>query len=133
MNRACSESLRIARFALVGGSAALVYAASLLAIVHFLATSSMVSSALAYVIAIPFSFLGQKYFTFRSRGAMWGELPSFLLLQGVNLIAAVAVTHVVVDVLGFGHYAGIAAVIIAIAVISYASMALAIFRKTPGK
>jgi putative flippase GtrA len=133
MNRARSEFLRIARFALVGGSAALVYAASLLTIVHFFATSSVLSSALAYVIAIPFSFLGQKYFTFQSRGAMRRELLSFLLLQGVNLVAAVAVTHVVVDVQGLGHYAGIAAVIIAIAVISYASMALAIFRKTQGK
>ncbi len=133
MNKLAGEFFRAARFGLVGGAAALVYAASLLSLVHLFNTGSMLSSALAYLVAIPFSFLGQKYFTFQSKGAMWKELPAFLLLQGFNLFAAMFVTHVVVDVLGLGHYAGIVAVIIAIAIISYGSMALAIFRKTPGE
>jgi putative flippase GtrA len=130
LNRATTEFFRIARFGMVGGSAALIYAVSLLALVHFLNLGSLLSSALAYLIAIPFSFLGQKYFTFQSKGKLQGELPGFLLLQGFNLLAAMAVTYVTVDVLGFGHYAGIAAVIIAIAIISYVTMALGIFRKS---
>jgi putative flippase GtrA len=129
VDKLAREFFRIARFGLVGGSAALVYAVSLLSLVHLFNTGSMLSSAVAYLVAIPFSFLGQKYFTFRSKGTMWKELPAFLLLQGVNLIAAMFVTHVVVDVMGLGNFAGIVAVIIAVAIISYASMALAIFRK----
>jgi putative flippase GtrA len=129
VRKVTTEFFRVARFGLVGGSSALVYAVSVLAIVHFLGVGSMLTSALAYMIAIPFSFLGQKYFTFQSKGAMWKELPAFLLLQGVNLFAAMFITYAVVDVFGLSHLAGICAVIAAVAVISYSSMALAIFRK----
>ncbi len=130
LSEATTEFLRVARFGLVGGSAALIYAASLLVLVHFLNLGSLLSSAIAYLTAIPFSFLGQKYFTFQSKAKFQHELPGFLMLQGFNGVAAMAVTYVAVDILGLGHYVGIAAVIIAIAVISYGTMALKIFRKS---
>jgi putative flippase GtrA len=128
MNKLCNEFFRLLRFGLVGGSSAVVYAAVLLALVHFLGTGSMVSSALAYVAAIPVSFFGQKYFTFQSQGNVKRELPAYLLLQGVNLIASVFVTYTVVDLVGMSHYLGILAVVSVITLISYAAMALAIFR-----
>jgi len=128
MNRFGSEVARVARFGLVGGSASVVYAASVLALFHS-GAGSVLSSALAYLIAIPFSFLGQKYFTFQSKGALLKQLPAFVLLQGFNLMTAMFLTYVVVEVAGLGYFAGIAAVIITVAGISYGSMALGIFRK----
>ena len=125
------EFLRLVRFGIIGGSSALVYAANLLALVHFFGTGSMMSSAVAYLIAIPVSFLGQKYFTFQSQGAVRRELSAYLVLQGINLVAAMLVTYVVVDVFGMSHIIGILAVIVVVALLSYVFMALAIFRKTP--
>ncbi|MEQ1863929.1 MAG: GtrA family protein [Micropepsaceae bacterium] len=122
------EVLRLVRFGLVGGSSAAAYSLVLLALVTYAGAGSIVASALAYVIAIPVSFLGQKYFTFRSQGAVQRELPAFVALQAVNLVAAVFVTYVTVDVIGASHYAGILAVVCTIALISYGAMALAIFR-----
>ena len=129
MNPTLAEVFRVARFGLVGGAAALIYAACLLALVHFFDVRSVVASALAYLVAIPFSFLGQKYFTFRSTGKVQQEFAGFVILQGLNLLVAMAVTYLVVDVMELGHYAGILAVIAIIALISYGAMALAIFRK----
>jgi putative flippase GtrA len=112
----------------VGGSSAAAYSFVLLALVTYAGAGSIVASAAAYVVAIPVSFLGQKYFTFRSQGAVQRELPAFLALQVVNLVAAVFVTYVTVDIIGANHFVGIFAVVCTIALISYAAMALAIFR-----
>ncbi len=127
MNKFWFEFVRLVRFGLVGGSSAVVYATVLLSLVHFLGTGSVVSSALAFVAAIPVSFFGQKYFTFQSQGTVKRELPAYLLLQGVNLIASVFVTYTVVDLFGMSHFFGILAVVIVITMVSYAAMALAIF------
>lgn len=122
------EGLRLVRFGLVGGSSAAAYSLVLLALVTYVGTGSIVSSALAYVVSIPVSFLGQKYFTFRSQGAVQRELPAFIALQIVNLVAAVFITYVTVDIFGASHFAGILAVVCTIALISYGAMAFAIFR-----
>lgn len=122
------EVLRLGRFGLVGGSSAAAYALVLLVLVTFFGAGSIVSSALAYVISIPVSFLGQKYFTFRSQGAVRRELPAFIALQIVNLVAAVFVTYLTVDIFGASHLVGILAVVCTIALISYGAMAFAIFR-----
>ena len=117
----------LVRFGIVGGSSAVAYAISLLVLVDALELGSILSSALAYLIALPVSFLGQKYFTFRSSGPVRRELPAYLALQGVNLFAAMLVTYVTVDVLGASHMIGILAVIAVISLLSYVAMALAIF------
>jgi putative flippase GtrA len=124
-----NEAFRVLRFGIVGGSSAAAYAVTLMTFVNLLGMGTIVSSAMAYVVSIPISFLGQKYFTFRSRGAMGRELPTYLLFQSINLAASVLVTYVIVDVLGMNHYVGIVAVISIVTLISYAAMALAVFRK----
>ncbi len=118
---------RLARFGLVGGIAALVYALVFLAMVKFLATGSIVSSTVAYGIAIPVSFVGQKYFTFKSQGAARREFAGYLLLQAANLVVSVALTYAVIDVLGLGYYVSISGVVFFVALSSYISMRFAIF------
>lgn len=129
VSKILAEILRVAKFGLVGGISALVYAVSLFFLVKNFDMGSMQSSAVAYVIAIPASFVGQKYFTFKSPESIWRELPAFLALQAINLFSAMLVTYTVVDVLGLNHFVGVLAVIMTIAIISYCSMALSIFRK----
>jgi putative flippase GtrA len=85
---------------------------------------------LAYLIAVPVSFLGQKHFTFKSKESARRELPAYLLLQGLNLCAAMLITYVVVDVLSMGYVMGIFAVVV-IAGLSYLAMGLAVFRRVP--
>ena len=128
-----AELARIVRFGLVGGSSAAVYAVIMLGLADGLSVSPVWASAVAYVVAIPLSYLGQRRFTFRSKDPVRGQLPGFAALQGINFLAALGVTHLVTDMLGLGAWASVVAVIVVIVVIallSYCAMAFGIFRKS---
>lgn len=104
----------------------MVYAIAFLVFARFLHMGSVLSSAFAYLAAIPVSFLGQKYFTFASRVPVGRELPTFLLVQGASLCVSVLVTYVAVDVLGMTEVVGVLAVVV-IAGLSYVVMRSAVF------
>lgn len=120
---------RLVRFAIVGGVASLSYAMIAYLLVARMGVGQVAASAIAYIAALPISFLGQKFFTFRSRGAARVEAPRFLVLQGANLALASGVTAFFAHVLNAPAIYGIIAVCVAIPLSAYLAMSIAVFRK----
>lgn len=122
-----ATAARMLRFAITGGIASGVYAVVALIAVDLFAMSGLGASIVAYLVAIPVSFLGQKFWAFRAKGTLRQELPRFLAVQLFNLVAAAAIMAVLVDLAGIDRLIAIATVIIAIPVLTYALLARKVF------
>ncbi|MFZ1814793.1 MAG: GtrA family protein [Rhizobiaceae bacterium] len=118
---------QLARFAVTGGVASGVYAIVAYVCVSHAELSGTIASVIAYAIAIPVSFLGQKFWTFRSRGAIRQELSKFLMLQIGNLVAAAMVMGVLTDALSLDPVIGIMVVVIVIPILTYVVLSTRIF------
>lgn len=121
------EMLRILRFAITGGIASAVYAVVAVMAVDLFAMSGLFASIVGYLVAIPVSFFGQKFWTFRATGSMARELPRFLIVQLVNLAAAAMIMAVLVDVMGLDRLIGVAAVVLSIPAMTYLLLARNVF------
>ena len=119
--------MRIGRFGLVGIAASAAYAVFALLLIEGAGLRSWAASALAYVLAIPVSFFGQKHFTFRSRGPIASEIPAFLLLQAANVGLAAGVMALVADVAALPHALGVLAVLVVIPTVTYFALARGVF------
>jgi len=76
---------RCVRFVIVGGAAALGYfAVAQLAIAVF--HSVPLSSAIGYLCMLPFSFMGHKNWTFRSKGPARREMARFALVSFLAML-----------------------------------------------
>lgn len=120
-------TMRIARFALVGIVASGVYAVAGLSLVDGLNVPPVIASGLAYMTAIPVSFLGQKHFTFGSCGAVRRELSRFILVQALNLVLAAGIMALITDLFGQSHRLGIIVVIVSIPAVTYVLLATSVF------
>lgn len=118
---------RLVRFLVTGGIASGVYAVVALIAVDMFAMSGFVASIVAYLIAIPVSFVGQKFWTFRAKGAIARELPRFLLVQVLNLAAASLIMFGIVDTLGWDRLIGIGAVIAVTPILTYILLSYGVF------
>lgn len=114
--------LRLVRFGIVGGLASLIYAVVTYALITN-AMSPVWASVVAYAIAIPVSFLGQKYFTFDARGRVPVELSLFVITQAIGLLAAAAIMML----FAAKPIMGILAVVIAIPLMNFVAMTYFIF------
>jgi len=121
--------LRIVRFAITGGIASGVYAIIAIVAVDMMGMSGLGASALAYLVAIPVSFIGQKFWTFRASGTLRRELPGFLAVQAVNLVAAAVIMALLVDVLKLDRIVGVGAVVIAIPAMTYLLLSRKVFKE----
>ena len=122
-------ALKLTKFGITGIISTLVYVfLSYLFIwhVHF---EPVVSNTIAYILAIPISFFGQKYFTFKSSGAVKTEAPRFIALQLTCLLASIIITFFCGSVFKLHPAIGIALVVVIIPLISYSAMTLLIFRQ----
>lgn len=80
----------ISRFAIVGLASTGLYAVLALASEQWLGMTAIVASVAAYAVATIFSYLGQKFVTFRSGGAHRSEGPRFLALTALGFAIATA-------------------------------------------
>lgn len=118
---------RLVRFAVVGATAAGVYAIVALVLIDSVGLAAMAASVIAYLVAIPVSFAGQKLWTFRSQGPVEREVPRFVGVQLANLAASAALLDVVVDRLHFDRLVGIAAVCVAVPLATYIALRYLVF------
>jgi putative flippase GtrA len=119
--------MRVGRFGLVGIAASATYAILALLLIEGAGLPSWAGSALAYVLAIPVSFFGQKHFTFRSHGHIASEMPAFLLLQAANIGLAAGVMAVATNVAGLPHWLGVLAVVAVIPAVTYVALTRSVF------
>lgn len=119
--------LKLVRFGIVGVVAAITYAVLAYVFIWVFEFSEVLASALAYLIAIPVSFIGQKYMTFMSKAAVKTEAGKFLILQLFCLVAAMLIPIIITDVVGLHPNFSILAVCILIPPISFGVMLFMIF------
>lgn len=124
------QFMRLARFGLVGGAATLAYGVIAYGLVSYGKIGDVLASVIAYAAAIPVSFLGQKFFAFRSTEPARQELVRFLVVQGFNLVLAAGVMALVTNVFDLASIWGIVAVMLTIPMITYILLAVAVFRRS---
>lgn len=92
---------KLLRFGLVGVPVTVSYGVSAYAAVRWLAMAPWLANLVGCAAAIAVSYIGQKYFTFRSHGAHQLELPKFLVTCVVAIVASslciAAITRAGVD------------------------------------
>ena len=120
--------LRLIRFGLVGGLASLIYAVVTYALISK-SIAPVWGSVIAYAIAIPVSFLGQKYFTFDAQGRVPVELSLFVITQAIGLILAAVIMSICTNLWPTKPLIGIGFVVTAIPIMSYFSMRYLVFPK----
>jgi putative flippase GtrA len=113
---------RVVRFCMVGGVATLTYASSAFALSYGLGSSLLPAAAaslLAYLIAMPVSYLGHKHVTFESDGAHVLEAPRFLASAALGIGISCLVPLAVVNGLGMAPAISIALTCILVPVVNY--------------
>ncbi len=85
-----SRGALVSRFAVVGLASTGLYFVLALAFAEGLGVAAVTASLLAYVLATVFSYLAQKFVTFRSHGAHTAEAPRFLVLTAFGFAVATA-------------------------------------------
>ena len=118
--------LRFVRFALVGGSASLVYAAAVAILAHSSEIRYTVAIA-TYLALVPPTWLAQRRLVFRSRRRFPGEFMRYLAVQAVGIcLASAAVPQLATGgpTWNFGVYLGNAA---AAAAVSFVLSSLFVF------
>ncbi len=81
-SRALQELLIIIRFALVGGGVLLVHLATAYTILHFYPDLPVLMvNTMAFFVAFQFSYLGHRFFTFKSGGSH----AKFFFVAGIGL------------------------------------------------
>ena len=118
---------RFVRFGIVGGLATLTYAVVSYFLITDIQLGAAISSSLAYLVSVPISFFGQKYFTFNSQGRVIVEVPKFLVVQVINIILCGVIMSVATEVLNFPTVVGIACVVLLIPLASYLMFAALVF------
>ena len=116
------------RFGLVGAAASLLYAVLAYGFIEGSVLPPTLASAAAYSLAIPFSFIAQKFFTFKARGDFKLELPRFLATQAVGLLIA-TVIMAFIEKSSYEPLWGITAVVIAVPLLNFLLMNNYVFKK----
>jgi putative flippase GtrA len=120
--------VELARFALVGSGATLLYGAIGLVLLHagMAATSS---SVIAYCLAGALSYCGHKFFTFGSQGEHAKEAPRFVLVNGFGFACALLAPQVATGILRVDARWAIAFTCVAVPAFSYFAMKRLVFTR----
>lgn len=124
--------VKLLRFGLVGGAATLLYGLFAVALQELFAPPVLLGHALAYHLAIPASYLGQRSFTFRYRGSDRRALKRFLVTAAVAFAISTAAVYGVEAWLGWPYLAGTLITMLVVPLVSFATMLLWVFFEPEG-
>lgn len=125
--RSSSSFFRVTRFVFVGAMASLIYLVVAATLHRYLGWEKFVSSFIAYVVAIPVSFLGHKRVTFRDKGEVNGQAVKFALLQAVNVSVILLAVYVTEPLANIGYWIGLFLGVVLMPVTSFLVMHFFIF------
>jgi putative flippase GtrA len=114
-------------FLVVGGTATVCYVA-LAGGLHFLGLSPATSSAAAYSLCIPPTYLAQRRYTFRSAQAHSVGLIRFVGTQGAGMLVASLSTSLATTVAGWAALPAFLLSAVAAASVTYFLQKLWVFR-----
>jgi putative flippase GtrA len=125
------EVPQVARFALVGGMATLLYTSVGIGAVS-LGIPLMEANAVAFAASLAFSYLGHHHFSFGVKGCHHVYGPRFVLVSSALVAATFALTSALQAAGGLDHRVILAIVAVAYAAASYLINACWSFRREPG-
>jgi putative flippase GtrA len=116
-------------FVTFGGLAGLVYAVILVMSVDILGIPTFIGSIIAFALAIPVSYLGNRWVTYRSNNVLASEAARFIVVQVINLVLISAVVHFVMERFALPTYVGIAVAFLAAPIISFILFEMWVYRQ----
>jgi putative flippase GtrA len=124
-----TQLLKLMRFGAVGLSSSLLYGLMASALIHA-HVGLVVAHCIAYALAIPFSYLAQRGFTFRSSRSHVMSFPRFLLTNAVSFLLSTGIVAMS-TALQVPAAAAIAAVIVFVPLINYLCLNAWVFPDHP--
>lgn len=119
--------LRLVRFAIAGGTSTALYGIFAFILSSAIDTKFLYIHALSFALAIPFSYMLQKKFTFRHNGAHKQTAWRFLITTGAAFLITSATSFFLVDVWHMAEWMGIVIVMFIVPVISFITMSCWVF------
>ncbi len=123
---------KILGFITFGGLAGMVYAVILVASVDAFGLPIFLGSVIAFALAIPVSYFGNRWVTYRSNNMLASEVYRFLVVQTLNLVLTSVVVHFMIEWFGLPTYTGVIVAFIAAPVISFVLFELWVYRQRQG-
>lgn len=120
-------SFRFLRFAFIGGLSSAIYAIVVWTLLNYQWLDAFFASVIGYCAAMPFNFVGQKRFTFRSTGNANLELLGFIPVQLFNILLSGVIMKVSVDYLMWPSFIGIVLVVAVIPLTTYFLLKFLVF------
>jgi putative flippase GtrA len=125
---------RIAFFVAVGGTAAAVHFGIVVLLVELLRTPPLAANVAGWLVAFVVSFLGQWQLTFASRGTSWQHaLPRYFVLSLAGFVVNEGGYAVLLHFTALPYDAALAAVLLAVAVMTYLLGSRWVFRRTAAR
>jgi len=91
------------------------------------------ASVLAFAVAIPVSYFGNRWVTYRSRNVLGSEALRFIVVQVANLFITSAIVHFVGKRLGLSAGADVVVAFVAAPIVSFVLFELWVYRQRHGK
>ena len=122
----------ILRFGIVGGGSSLIYMVVVYVCFQIFGIAEVVASAIGYLAAIPFNFLAQKFYTFRSTNKIHVEILPYAVVHGLNIgLSSFILKNV--NAMSGNIWIASACVAIVIPFTSYILFKLVVFRPRQGQ
>ncbi len=116
-------------FLAFGLLAGLTYAVALILSVSFFKIPTFVGSVIAFALAIPVSYLGNRWITYRSTNMLAPEAARFIVVQLINLVLTSVVVHFVIERFAMSAYVGIVVAFFTSPIISFVLFELWVYRQ----
>lgn len=124
-----SQTLRqMFRFGIVGIAATLVHVAAMVFYVEALGITPVFANLLAFLTALPVSYLGNFHWTFSVRGEHSRRLPRFVFTQSIGFGSSQSIVFVFVELLTIDYKAALAVVVATVPALTYLASRLWVFR-----
>ena len=113
-------SLRIGQFILVGGTAASIHLGVVVCLVELYSISPLQANLLGFFVSFCFSFLGQRFLTFRdSNKSLGASIPRYLIVASSAFALNETLFAITLHYLMIPYYLALGVVVLLVAVATY--------------
>ena len=105
----------------------MIFSVAIAVLVTGFAWEEKVASAVAYLISMPVSFIGNRRFSFRSNGHLSVEIFRFLIVHGLNILVTVCSLGVATDIFGIHYVFGVLIAILLVPPATFLAMNFWVF------
>lgn len=118
---------KLIRFGLVGGTSTILYGALAVLIEKIGILPHFAIHILCYCLSLPASYMMQKTFTFRHKGAHKKAAPRFIITSASSLVISSGLFWLITNTLELPYIAGVLGVMISVPIISFLTMQFWVF------